>query len=281
MHLNRKAYLHNQRIAIIQKANVPLQLRIQIINNEAIDERILEYYGLLDKMDNPTSPSHKDEKLTSSINYWNLLATTQDFQRLAGHRSVRSDSVAKLEQMNASRQISDKITKLEVERVNKNLAFVDKVLDEVDLNVEMYNHLREKLPAKMSRLELLEESLESGISIRGSREFSYRELEQLSRDLEKFKTHNVDYEQALIENRQASREGLPPVWTKKVWIWSGAKKTRHRGMSGYETESLVEKFQVKNDITGVVDELRFPHDVENDSNGCANLCNCRCAYEIQ
>ena len=277
MQFNREAYLFSKRMATIQKARLPLQMRIQMIFNKAVDERILAYFGEHHELDSPTVPAYKEEVLKKEIGKWNLWATLQEVNRR--RKVVSQNSITRMETYNASKQISDKITQIEVERIDKNLATIDKVLENAELNISLYKHLTDNLPATMSRKQILEEQLETGISIKGSREFTYRELNQLSRDLEKYRTHSVDYEQAIRDNRQASREGLPPVWTKKTWIWRPNEKTRHSGMKGTEVR-LMEKFLVVNDVTGDVDELRFPHDVEFDSNGCSNLCNCKCEYKI-
>ena len=83
----------------------------------------------------------------------------------------------------------------------------------------------------------------------------------------------------MIENRQASREGMKPLNTEKVWVWNSNEKTRHEGMDG-QTVRFGEKFEVVNDITGITDYLRFPNDIENDNNNCNNICNCQCSYMI-
>ena len=123
----------------------------------------------------------------------------------------------------------------------------------------------------------MERNLERGASY--NKEYSYRELNQLSRDLEKYKTNRLDYEKALMENRQAEREGYEPLNESKTWIWSTLENTRHSDMDG-ETVDLTESFEVVNEVTGDVDYLRFPGDVENDHNNCSNICNCDCSYEI-
>ena len=82
-----------------------------------------------------------------------------------------------------------------------------------------------------------------------------------------------------MENDQASREGLKPLKSKKVWMWTPNERTRHEGMDE-QTVDLDAKFTVVNDVTGDTDYLLFPRDIENDRNGCSNTCNCLCDYEI-
>ena len=264
-------------MAIIQKAKLPLQLRIQMINNKAIDEKVLYYYDDTD-IEDYTVPAYKDEVLLSAIGKENLLATNQDFTRLLNNSIINQNHITKLEQYNASRHISDKITKAEVERINKNLQYVENTLQTADINIDIYKNLIEKLPRQVSRQDILEKALVEGKNYKG-REYSYKELSKLSRDLEKYKDCHARYEVAKIENQQANREGLNPINTTKTWIWSTLEDTRHREMN-MVTVRLGEKFEVVNEKTGDIDYLRFPQDIENDTNNCSNICNCDCSYEI-
>ena len=130
-------------------------------------------------------------------------------------------------------------------------------------------------PTKRQRW--LEKNLERGASY--NKKYTYKELNQLSRDLERYKTHRLDFETAMMENRQADREGYGMINETKSWIWSQLEKTRHQGMDG-ETIPITEKFEVINEVNGDVDYLLFPGDVSNDTSNCSNICNCGCTYDI-
>ena len=274
---NRKEYLHNKRIAIIQKAKLPLQIRLQRINNKAIDEYILYWNGETDIEDYST-PYYKEEILLAEVGKENFLATYNDMSRLLDRSIVNQNHITNMEKYNASKQVSDRITKAEVKRINENLKYVEKTLQEAELDIDIYKNLIEKLPRQVSRQEMLQKALRDGSNYKG-REYSYKELKNLSRDLERYKTAHLDYEVGKIENQQANREGLPTPNTTKTWIWSQLEKTRHEGMDG-QTVRFSEKFEVVNELTGATDYLRFPADIENDTSNCANICNCACSYEI-
>lgn len=274
---NRKEYLHNKRLAIIQKAKLPLQIRLQRINNKAIDEYILYDSGQTDIEDYGT-PYYKEEILLAEVGKENFLATYTDMSRLLDRSIVNQNHITNMEKYNASKQISDRITKVEVERINKNLKYVEKTLSEAELNIDVYKNLIEKLPRQVSRQDMLEKALETGKNYKG-REYSFRELSQVSRDLERYKTNAMDYDVSMIENQQANREGMPPPNTTKTWIWSQLENTRHSEMDG-ETVRFTEKFRVRNERTGDIDYMRFPQDIENDTSNCSNTCNCCCTYEI-
>ena len=193
--------------------------------------------------------------------------------------------------------ISGDVTTIEVERMVKNLNYIENVLTNANIDIGKYEALVEKLPQSTSRKEILERcimtdtplpanrrqaflerALERGHNYKG-RQYTYKELNQLSRDLERYKTNRLDYETAIMENRQANREGYDNVNQTKTWIWSTLENTRHEELDG-ETIPITSKFEVVNSQTGDVDYLLFPGDVANDHNNCSNICNCQCSYEI-
>lgn len=65
-----------------------------------------------------------------------------------------------------------------------------------------------------------------------------------------------------------------PAYYGKEWIWSGKKKTRHRGMDGIQV-LVDEPFPVVNERTGEACDLMFPRDYARDPTG-ANTSNCGC-----
>ena len=283
-----KNYLANRRIAVIQKAHHRNHTRIQFVNNDLVDKIVLGYDDVYDPF--------TLENIAYQINMVNQPATTSDLQRILGHSLVNRTFESEVEARRVIEGVSDSLTRLEAERVVKNLDYIQNVLETSEVNAAKYEALIEKLPRQVSRKEVLEKcitkqqdlppskrqawlerNLERGASY--NKEYSYRELNQLSRDLERYKTNRLDYETAIMENKQADREGYDRVNTTKTWIWSTLEKTRHEGMDG-ETVNLTEPFEVVNEVNGDVDMLRFPGDVENDHNNCSNICNCGCSYEI-
>ena len=283
-----KNYLANRRIAVIQKAHHRNHTRIQFVNNDLVDKMVLGYDDVYDPF--------TVENIAYQISLVNQPATSQDLQRILGHSLVTRSLESEVEAHKVISSVSDSLTRLEAERVVKNLDYIQNVLETSEVNAAKYEALVEKLPRQVSRKEVLEKcitkqqdlppskrqawlerNLERGASY--NKEYSYRELNQLSRDLERYKTNRLDYETAIMENKQADREGYDRVNTTKTWIWSTLEKTRHEGMDG-ETVNLTEPFEVVNEVNGDVDMLRFPGDVENDHNNCSNICNCGCSYEI-
>ena len=248
-----------------------------MIYNNAVDEKVLTYYDDPETLRESTgTPSYNESVLTTQIGNLNRIATSQDFKRLMSHNLIEPDSITKLLAQGKAKHIADNITKAEVERTLKNLDYIEKTLNEVELRVDTYKELIKKLPKKTSRLDILNKAKETGVMLDGRK---VRDLDKLAEALEDYKQNHMKYENALLENNQASREGYDPLKTKKVWVWSKLERTRHLGMDGV-TVDLYDKFTVVNDITHEVDYLRFPRDIENDKHGCSNICNCGCSYEI-
>lgn len=283
-----KNYLANRRIAVIQKARRRTYTRIQFVNNGLVDKMVLGHDEVYDPF--------TEANIAYQIGLVNTPATSQDLQRILTHSVVTRNPETEIEAARVINSVSGSLTKLEAERIVKNLNYVENVMNTAEVDLAKYEALIEKLPQQTSRKEVLERcitkekdlppskrqawlerNLERGASY--NKEYTYRELNQLSRDLEKYKTNRLDYETAIMENRQADREGYDKINTTKTWIWSTLEKTRHQGMDG-ETVNLTEPFEVVNEVTGDVDFLRFPHDVEFEHNNCSNTCNCGCSYEI-
>ena len=288
-----KNYLGNRRIAVIQKARNPIQLAIQFINNRLVDKKIIEWN---DEFKDPIYDPYTVDDIQSQILPYNVRASQQDLQRILRHSLVTRNPTTEIEAMKVIRNVGNDLSKLEAERVVKNLNYVENVLTTADVDIGKYEALVDKLPRHTSRKEVLERCITKGTELpptqrqawlernleRGAsynKRYTYKELNQLSRDLERYKTHRLDYETAVMENKQADREGYGRVNDTKTWIWSQLEKTRHEGMDG-ETVPLTAKFEVVNEVTGDVDYLLFPGDVSNDHNNCSNICNCGCTYEV-
>lgn len=290
---NKKNYLANKRIAVIQKAHHNIHTRIQFTNNRLVDKKILEWE---DEYPSEVYDPYDTTVIAGEIQGYNKLATSKDLRRILSHSVIARNPQTELEAMKVVNSVKDTLSSIEAERVVKNLNYVENVLTTADVDIQKYKALVDKLPQSTSRKEVLERCIKTGEELTPTRRqvwlernlergasynkrYTYKELNQLSRDLERYKTHRLDYETAIMENRQANREGYENVNETKTWIWSTLEKTRHEGMDG-ETVPLTAKFEVINEVNGDVDYLLFPGDVSSDHNNCSNICNCGCTFEI-
>ena len=288
-----KNYLANKRVALIQKANKNIHMQVQFVNNELVDRKILTWN---DEYSSDIRDPYNPINIQTNLLAYNRLATSKDLQRILKHSVITRNPQTELDARKILETVANDITTIEVERTVKNLNYIENVLNTANVNIGKYEALIDKLPASTSRKEViercilnehdlpptrrqawLERNLERGASY--NKTYTYKELNQLSQDLERYKTNRLDYEKALMENRQANREGYEDINQTKTWIWSTLERTRHSNMDG-ETIPVTSKFEVFNEQNGDVDYLLFPGDVSNDHNNCSNICNCQCSYEI-
>ena len=231
-------------------------------------------YDNHDALSDSNYDSFSKESIYTTVYNLNHPNTVRDFQRLV--KSPLTDDTALYKHL--TRISADNVTKVisekETERVLKNLQYVEKSLNQAQFDIVKYNSQVSKLSSTVSRQSILERCVTQGKMYNG-RELSYKELNNLSRDLEKYKQTHIEDQLWQDANKNAIENGLDPVKTHKVWIWSALENTRHAGMDGVTVE-INDFFDVVNDVTGDTDQLRFPRDVENDSNGCSNICNCQC-----
>lgn len=273
MNFEKLDYLINKRLVILKRANTPLQRRLQILNNQTVDKYVL---GL--ERNDEYSFNWESAKVSAEIFGANQLATDKLIRQYLRKSIATPDQINRLLAKNAAQKVNKRLTTIEVERIQKNLKYVEATLNQAELDVNLYKEIINKLPRTVSRQDILEKALRTGENYKG-REYTYKELGQLSRDLEKYKDNALQYETAKIENTSAQRDGFSSINRTKVWVWSTLEKTRHEGMEG-QTVDLYEKFEVTNEVTGATDYLRFPGDIDNDHNNCSNICNCQCSYII-
>ena len=228
-----KNYLANKRIAVIQKAHRRTSTKIQFINNRLVDKRILSFTN---EINEDLYDPYDINTIAAEIAKYNQIATTKDLQRILQHSVVTRNLQTEVEATKVINSVKDTLSQIEAERVVKNLDYIDNVLTSTDVDIKKYETLIEKLPPQTSRKEVLERCIMKGEDLppterqrwleknlrRGAsynKKYTYKELNQLSRDLERYKTHRLDFETAIMENRQADREGYGPINESKSWIW--------------------------------------------------------------
>lgn len=234
-------------------------------------------YDNHEAIDNSSYDSFSKESVYTTIYNMNHPNTVKDFNKLVKSPLTSNESLYKHLVRTSADNTTKIISEKETERVLKNLQYVEKNLQQAQFDIAKYNSQTAKLSSTVSRQSILERSLTNGKMYNG-RELSYKQLNNLSKDLEKYKQTLIQDQLWTDANKNAAENGLDPVMTHKVWIWSGLEKTRHSQMDE-QTVEINEMFDVENEITGDTDQLRFPRDVENDSNGCSNICNCGCDVE--
>lgn len=267
-------YYNNQRLISIQKSRRPLQHRLQRIANEVIDDFVFTYHSdISDSVVDKSKPDYYRNKILSL----NQADTRLAFSRLLEKSSLRKDTVNKIAANMHANKVATILTNAEVERIQKNVLWADHVISNSEFQIDTYKRLAEKMKPTSSRRLMLEKSIQEQTSPRG-RQYTYRELRNVSRDLEKYKTNSLDLEKLNMENSQAIRDGGDMIHTEKTWVWSRLENTRHFEMDN-QTVNLNGKFEVLNEVTGDLDFLLFPGDIDNDDHNCSNICNCQCTIK--
>lgn len=271
LNFNALDYYNNRRLSVIMKSKKSLQMRLQAINNQIIDNFIMSYH--LENIDeiNPTIYFNQIQML-------NRKDTSRHFAGLLDNSALPKNSMNKIDANLKYMKVANTISAAEIERVQKNILWANKIVQQADLDINVYKKLTEKLSPTSSRKLMIEKSIQEGKNITTGYEYSYKELKNVSRNLERYKTHSLDLEAKRMENRQAIVEGLNPIYQTKTWVWSQKENTRHEGMDN-ETVPLDSKFEVVNELTGETDYLLYPGDIENMVN-VSNVANCACTYII-
>lgn len=261
------SYLFDKRIAVIQKSKYPLQEQIQSYNNNLIDKLVIGDYDDLSIFD--------ETIILAILLKINKPQTWNDYQKVINSNLTSDSQTYKVLSKYNANKINEVVSKAETERVIKNITFVNNALKNANFDIDKYKQFIQKTPPSTSRYEILKRTLIEG-EIPTSRQLAYRQLDNLSKALEKYKSNAIDYQKALDENTEAIDKGRGLIHTHKVWIWSRLPNTRHSSNSG-QTVPINSPFAVVNDKYKFVDHLMFPCDIPNDKSG-TNTPNCGCWF---
>ena len=279
MHYNDLYY--NKTVNSIIKQKNPVQLQLQILNNNIIDGFILnddevnEAYilKLIKNINNPSLREYWIKRLNKT------LLDPQDYLNITEARNILEE-------------VTTITSSTELERIKKNLDYTEAVLNKADLDILKYETLIKELPKTTSRVTVMQDAikdnklpvvgrneeltawLERGSNYKGHH-YSYKELDTFSKDIERYNINRFEQEQAMMQNRESVRIGGEPIYASKTWLWSRLEKTRHSGMDN-TTIPIHEKFVVVNEKTDDIDYLMFAGDYVNATHA-SNVVGCKCS----
>lgn len=124
----------------------------------------------------------------------------------------------------------------------------------------------------ISRKELILLAMTSGTLPEGRS--PVMDMNSLVNNVKGYVSKTSEFESVIYANANTLRHFGERAYPEKVWLWSGKKKTRHRGMEGV-TVPVNDPFIVINERTGETCELMYPRDYARDPSG-ANTVNCGC-----
>lgn len=156
--------------------------------------------------------------------------------------------------------------------VGKSLGFIDSLATVIDLDVNKYVETVNNTPT-IPRLRAIRENVTSG-KVEANRSNPQMDMLGLVDDTKAYVDKASESEAIKYANLLGLMMDGKNYYVAKEWIWSGKKKTRHRGMDGVQV-AVNDPFYVINERTGEACELMFPRDYGNDPTG-ANTANCGC-----
>ena len=148
-----KNYLGNKRIAVIQKASHKTYTRIQFVNNRLVDKLVTEWNN---EYPSDVYNPYDQDNIHNEILAFNVAASQRDLQRILQHSVVTRNPQTELEAAKVINTVSDSLSKLEAERVIKNLNYVADVMETANIDIAKYKALIEKLPKQVSRTSVIE-----------------------------------------------------------------------------------------------------------------------------
>lgn len=206
-----------------------------------------------------------------------------DYNRIITDKGTSNSVDFKVRVQRIANDQTNNISQAQYDRLMQNLDAVEKVLTKWDISIEYYKELNAKYPKTESRRGIITESIANknlitahGVNIQ-PHVFGYRELSPLTESMHRRAQMDAGRKLAQFQNEEARKKGQeePNQW--KTWVWTGrGKTTRHHSNDG-KTVKFDDKFFIKNDADGHIDEMMYPLDPEVHSSN-TGICYCEVHY---
>ena len=277
----RKSIKYFQEKTRIDKAiNSDAAYQIQVYNNMKIDEYVQNWNN-----DEPTiKPS--EALLWAELTVLNKPEVYRNYNRIIQSPYTSNKNFKQIIIRNRANKDLNRIVEAEVERIAKNLNYVEQVLKKYEIPQKEYERLlnEQKNRSLANRQQILKEVavkqnellVSEGLNI-NTNVFSYRDIERTAENL--LRQSQMQSQHDLINeiNRNAEDEGKTKPYNTKQWIWTGRGDTTRHESSNMQTRKINEPFIVINDATLAVDELMYPSDPAG-SIGNTFICYCEVEY---
>ena len=271
--LNRKYWINKSLIE--KRENKNAAYKIQIYNNRVIDKFIEDFSN------NEIAAKPSQATLYSDLWVLNKPHVNKQYQRILNSKYTSDKSVFQMLIKNKANSRLTTVVEAELERINKNLDYTEKILKTHEINLKQYQKIANRESKIANRKNIMERSVKDidfvrskfGVNIQPN-VFSYRDLEPLSEALNRQTQMSASWEECEAINIEARNNGQNDIYTQKEWIWTGeGKTTRHQSNDG-QIVGFYDTFTIVNDATGDVDNLMYPCD-PNGSFSNAGICYCQ------
>lgn len=223
--------------------------------------------------------------LWSELAVLNKPSVYKNYQRIINSPYTNNDAFFQMLVKNKANQDLNRIVEVEVERISKNLDYVEQVMGKYDIPKKAYENALKQQASKSlaNRQEILRQVaiqqndllVSEGLNI-PSHVFSYRNLETTAESLMRQSQMTSQFELYSNINQEYEENGKDKPYTMKKWIWTGAGETTRHESNNMQEVAFDDYFVVVNDKTLDVDMLMHP----SDPNGSpSNVYICYCEME--
>ena len=220
--------------------------------------------------------------LWADLTVLNKPSVYRNYQKIINSKYTSDSAFNKMLIRNKAEKDLNRIVESQVNRVAKNLDYVERTLKTYEVPLKDYQEIldKQKNRSVANRNKILEDVAKAreeimaseGLNIPSS--YTYRDLDALSENLHMQSQSASEWEEAVAMNDEAEANGKQPVYNQKQWEWTGTgKTTRHIEMGNYPVIDFNDLFQVEDENSGIIDEMLYPRDLNGS---IENVAGCVC-----
>lgn len=279
MLLRRTRKFYIDKVRIDKSVNQRTAYKIQLYNNYQVDELVKKYN------EGETISKPAPSQLWADLAVLNKPEVYNNYNRIINSKYTSNDNLDKLLIKNKANKELNRIVEAELERIVKNLDYVEQVMQKYEIPQQDYEDFKRKQRDKSmaNRKEILEQVaikandllVSEGLNI-PSNVFTYRNLEATAENLLRQSQMQSKHEEINSINDNYINQGKNAVYIGKEWIWTGAGKTTRHASNHLQKRQVNEPFIIVNDETLDIDELMYPSD---PAGSFSNTFICYCEVE--
>jgi len=272
-----------QKKATIDKAHHDnVAYKIQVYANRKVDELVKDFNDA--GISNKPLPS----MLTAELSILNKPEVYKNYNRIIQSKYTSNDAINNMLVKNKAQKDLEYIVTAEMERISKNLDYVEQVMQTYEIQTSEYNKLlqEQKNKSVANRKKILEEvAYQKGEILKSeglnipSHVFTYKDLETTAQSLLRQSQMTAGYEEKQAINQHYINNNKSPIYTHKKWIHTHRGKTTRHSSNHMQKVRFDEPFIVVNDKTLHIDEMMYPCDPRGSFSN-AWICYCECDYMI-
>ena len=279
MLLRKSPRFFQQKARIDKAVNQRTAYKIQLYNNAKVDE-------LVRKMNDGEMGKPAPSMLWAELSILNKPDVYRNYNRIINSKYTSNDNLNKLLVKNKANNELNRIVEAEVERIAKNLDYVEQVMLRYEVPQQAYEDLKakQKNRSMANRKEILEQVaiqsnellVSEGLNI-PTNVFTYRNLDATAENLLRQSQMQSRHEEINQINDNYVNEGKSQVYNGKEWIWTGEGQTTRHASNDHQKRYVNEPFIITNDNTLEIDELMYPSDPAGSPSNTF-ICYCDVEY---